>query len=65
MKHEKEGLKGRLMHGDHNKRHEKAGKHSKADHWDGSAELGTKGERWEGTGAHCRSEAAARGFGKK
>jgi hypothetical protein len=37
---------------------------SKSGHWDGGGGLGTKGGRWEGTGKHCRGEAAKRGFGK-
>lgn len=32
--------------------------------WDGGGGLGTSGKRWEGTGKHCRGEAAKRGFGK-
>lgn len=33
-------------------------------HWDGGGGLGDKGKRWEGTGKHCRGEAAKRGLGK-
>ena len=36
----------------------------KSGHWDGGGGLGNKGEHWEGTGKHCRGEAAKRGFGK-